>query len=77
MAMEYKSFRMVILLEETIKTENLMVMANIFGFVGQFTKDSFLRDLDQVKEAGLVNMEINIMVILVMIEKMDMVNIHG
>ena len=57
--------------------ENHMVLDSIFGFAELIIKDNLYKALGKDKGYGLASMEINILGILAVIERMDMVNIFG
>lgn len=75
--MEFKIFQMEMFIEEITSMENLMEKVNIIGVVVLHIKENFWKDLEKEKGLGWVKLEINIMVILVEIERMDLDNIYG
>lgn len=75
--MEFKILLTVIHIKEITIMGSQEAMDNIVGQMDLIIKDNFSKDLDKEKEFGLVNMVINILGILVEIEKMDKVNIYG
>lgn len=77
MDMEYKIFQMEMYTRDTIFMENLMEMVNITGLMAQHTKDNLKMELEKVMEFGQATMAINMLDILAMIEKMDLVSIFG